>query len=136
MIDAQDLSGDPRFADARSRNAHAAELKAELTTRLAPLSAVELEPSLMQAGCPAALVRTSTNVLELPLLGARSALQETHAPGRTEPVSLINAGFVANADGPHLKRAVPALGEHTDEVLRELGYADGEIEALRAQGAV
>ena len=32
-------------------------------------------------------------------------------------------------------RAAPVLGQHTDEVLRELGYADGEIETLRADGA-
>jgi crotonobetainyl-CoA:carnitine CoA-transferase CaiB-like acyl-CoA transferase len=136
VIGARDWLTDPRFADVRSRNTHAVELKAELTRRLAPLSAVELEPSLMEAGCPAARVRTSSDVLELPLLGERHALQETHTPGRTEPVSLINAGFVADFDGPGLRSPVPALGEHTIDVLRELGYADDEIDALRAQGAV
>src|SRR6185312_12866973 len=44
VIDSRELLTDPRFVDVRARNAHAAELKAELTTRLAPLSAVELEP--------------------------------------------------------------------------------------------
>jgi len=35
-----------------------------------------------------------------------------------------------------LAAATPALGEHTDEVLRELGYDDGEIAALRAERVV
>ncbi len=136
VIDAADLLEDPRFADVRSRNAHAAELRAELERHLAPLSAVELEPRLMEAGCPAALVRTTADVLRLPLLREREALQQSHAPGREAPISLINAGFTASADGPRLRGPVPALGQDTTAVLHELGYADEDIAQLQASGAI
>jgi formyl-CoA transferase len=43
---------------------------------------------------------------------------------------------VANADRPGVQGPVPALGQHTDEVLRELGYTDAEIAALREDGAI
>ena len=46
----------------------------------------------------------------------------------------MNAGFVADADGPGLQRRLPALGEHTAEVLSEIGYAAEDIAALRAAG--
>jgi crotonobetainyl-CoA:carnitine CoA-transferase CaiB-like acyl-CoA transferase len=39
-------------------------------------------------------------------------------------------------DGEAVMGNVPALGEHTDAVLRELGYAPAEISALHAAGAV
>ena len=121
---------------APSRNAHSAELKAELAKRLAPLSAVELESQLMKAGCPAGLVRTSLEAVRMPGLGARGMLPQTTAEaGRT--VTLMNAGFVADAaDGPALSGPVPALGADTDAVLGELGYGPAEIEGLRAEGAV
>ena len=48
----------------------------------------------------------------------------------------MNAGFMADADGPGLQRRLPALGEHTDEVLTEVGYAAQEIAQLRAMEVI
>jgi CoA:oxalate CoA-transferase len=136
VIGAPELLSDPRYADVGARNAHSAELKADLAKRLIDQSAVELEPRLMAAGCPAALVRTTAELLAMPELRERDMLVETSVPGTTAPVTLVNAGFVASQDGPGLQRPVPALGEHTDEVLHELGYDTSEIARLREHGAI
>ena len=136
VIDAPDLVSDPRFKDVRSRNANSAELKAELATRLAGRSAAELERQLMEAGCPASMVRTTRDVLQLPRLRERHVLIEAQTPGRDEPVTLINAGFTTDAEQPGVRGPVPALAQHTDEVLRELGYGETEITALRESGAI
>lgn len=136
VLDAPDLLADPRFVDVPTRNAHTAELKAELAKRLADRSAVTLERELMEAGCPAALVRTTGDALQAPLLRERNMLLETHVPGREETVTLLSAGFVADVDGPGLQGAIPALGEHTDEVLRAAGYADTEIATFRERGVL
>jgi CoA:oxalate CoA-transferase len=136
VIDASDLLADPRFADPRARSAHSAELKSELARRLADRSAEDLEPQLMHAGCPASKVRTTRDVLKMPVLRERSMLQSAAVPGRAEAVTLINAGFVADRDGPALQRGVPALGADTDAVLRELDYSDADIAKLRGGGAI
>ena len=52
------------------------------------------------------------------------------------PVTLINAGFVADQDGPSLSGPVPALGADTEAVLAQAGYSAAEIAALRADGVV
>jgi CoA:oxalate CoA-transferase len=136
VIGAPELLSDPRYASVGSRNAHSAELKADLAKRLVDRSAVELERSLMAAGCPAALVRTTSELLAMPHLRERDMLVETSVPGTEAPITLVNAGFVASQDGPGLQRPIPALGEHTDEVLHELGYDTSEIAQLREQGAI
>lgn len=136
VIDAPELVSDLRFADARSRSAHSAELKAELARRLANRSAAELERELMRAGCPAAQVRTTRDVLKMPVVRERAMLQPTSVPGRRTPVQLLNSGFMANTDGPSLEGPVPELGADTDAVLDELGYSDADITCLRDQGAI
>jgi CoA:oxalate CoA-transferase len=136
VIGAPELLSDPRYANVGSRNAHSAELKADLARRLIDQSAVDLERRLMDAGCPAALVRTTAELLAMPKLRERDMLLETTLPGTEAPVTLVNAGFVASQDGPGLQRPIPALGEHTDEVLYELGYDSSEIARLREQGAI
>jgi crotonobetainyl-CoA:carnitine CoA-transferase CaiB-like acyl-CoA transferase len=136
VIDAPELVADPRFADPRTRSAHSAELKTELARRLADRSASELERQLMEAGCPASMVRTTRDVLQMPLLRERGMLQPAGVPERPEPVTLINAGFVADRDGPGLQGPVPALGAHTQAVLGELGYSEADIACLREQGTI
>jgi CoA:oxalate CoA-transferase len=136
VIDAPDLLADARFADPRARGANSADLKSELARRLADRSAAELEGQLMAAGCPAAKVRTTREVLQMPVLRDRAMLQSATVPGREETVTLVNAGFVADHDGPALQRGIPALGADTDAVLREMGYADSDIERLRTSGAI
>jgi CoA:oxalate CoA-transferase len=52
------------------------------------------------------------------------------------PVTLINAGFLADADGPALSGPVPSLGGNTEAVLAEAGYSADEIAALRRDGVI
>lgn len=136
VIDAEDLLRDPRFSTPRVRTENSAALKSELAQRLADCSAEELEPRLMEAGCPAARVRTTREVLQMPILAEREMLQTAPVPSREDPVTLVNAGFVADRDGPGLQRGVPALGADTDAVLRQLGYSGTDVARLRDRGAV
>lgn len=132
---ADDLLKDPRYRTPQARLDNKEALRAELTQRIAPHNASDLEVALMQAGAPAAKVRTTRDVLAMPVLRQRAMLQDSQTPDGM-PLTLMNAGFVADADGPSLENRLPALGEHTEQVLGELGYGSQEIQDLRAAGVI
>jgi crotonobetainyl-CoA:carnitine CoA-transferase CaiB-like acyl-CoA transferase len=131
VLQADDLLADPRYRTGETRLQHKDALRAELARRIEPHNAGELEAALMQAGAPAAKVRTTRDVLNLPVLRERGMLQDSQTPEGL-PLTLMNAGFMADADGPGLQRRLPALGEHTDEVLADVGYTPEEMARLRA----
>jgi crotonobetainyl-CoA:carnitine CoA-transferase CaiB-like acyl-CoA transferase len=49
---------------------------------------------------------------------------------------LVGAGFRLEHGSPGLDREPPTLGEHTDEILKEVGYAAEEIERLRREAVI
>ena len=85
-------------------------------------TALEWEAILSEAGVPAGAVRPLRSVLGLPQLQDRELRIEVDVPnaavGRT---SILNAGFRFAHDGPNVSGPPPLLGEHTDEILAELG---------------
>ncbi len=135
VLGAEDLLADPRFQTPPARLANKDVLRAELARRIAPHDAADLEVALMQAGAPAAKVRTTREVLAMPVLRERAMLQDSRTPDGMA-LTLMNAGFVADADGPSLAGRLPALGEHTEQVLGELGYGPHDIQGLRSAGAI
>jgi crotonobetainyl-CoA:carnitine CoA-transferase CaiB-like acyl-CoA transferase len=74
--------------------------------------------------------------LESELVRARQMVVELEQPGVERPVRLLGAPVkLSGTPADPIRRPGPALGEHTDAVLAEAGYAAEEIAALRADGA-
>ena len=69
-----------------------------------------------------------------PQLAHREVLQTVDSP--FGPLTLVGAGFRLAHGSPGIDRPPPALGEHTEEVLRAAGYAPEDIERLRREGVV
>ena len=106
-----------------------------LTRRMTERSAQAWEDMLNASEIPAARVRRLDEALSEPQVAARDGIQELDGV-EGGPASLPVAGFSYDHGGPKLDRPPPRFGQHTDDILAELGYTDAEISALRSAGAV
>ncbi|MCH9674970.1 MAG: CoA transferase [Gammaproteobacteria bacterium] len=132
VIGRADLLDDSRFADYRSRVRHREAMREEIVLALGQRTAAEWLARFEPLRLPITPVLTLPEALDSAQVQHRGTVVELPAPtGVANPVSVVGAGFAASADGPHLTRTAPALGEHTHEVLKEAGYADGDIAGLR-----
>jgi itaconate CoA-transferase len=126
-----ELADDPRFATNTARVAARAELHREIEATLAARSADEVLALLDAAQIANAKLNTVGDVLAHPQLEHRWAEVGSPAgPIRALPAP-ISTGGAAPALGP-----IPAVGEHTDAILAELGFSGAEIAALHDAGTV
>jgi crotonobetainyl-CoA:carnitine CoA-transferase CaiB-like acyl-CoA transferase len=121
----EQLIDDPRFLTRGDRKRHRAELRDELEVVLAARSAAEWEVLL-----------AAVSVAQ-PQIAARGLLHEVDVTSSVgHPVTILGSGV--HVDGQVLAPSMPPpqLGEHSDELLREVGYSDEEIATLRASRAI
>jgi crotonobetainyl-CoA:carnitine CoA-transferase CaiB-like acyl-CoA transferase len=121
IIGAPQLAEDPRFATQRSQAEHADALIEAIESRLATRPAAEWEAEFVRAGLPASVVRSLGELLAHPHLQARGTLETVEAADLAGRVEVVGAGFRYEHDQPAFRGGVPRLGEHTAEVLAELG---------------
>lgn len=136
-----ELLDDPRFADhlARTQPDNAQYLRDLLGQVLATRDGAHWERTLSLAGAPCGLVRDIGEVCDIVRSADRGLVLPTEvasAPADAPAAGYVNAGFVFEHDGPGVAARAPALGEHTREILHELGYTDAEIAALVDMRAV
>lgn len=131
VINRPDLITDPRFLDRNLRFQHGDALQAEVTRELMKRPAGEWETLLNEAGVAAGVVRDMSDAVALDHFDVRDIKIPIKVPGIVdEDVQILNAGFRYAHDAPGHHRPPPRLGEHTREVLGELGYSAEQIDAI------
>ncbi len=128
-----ELTDDPRFATSSDRVAHRDELNAIVADRCARDDAEELLKNLEGIGIACAGVNDVAAFLDHPVLAERGRWREIGVPGGTAEALLPPADL---AGLPARMDPVPAVGEHTETILRDLGRTPEDIEALRADAVI
>ncbi len=134
-LEAPELADDPRFASNDARMGHLAELVERLAPMFAARPTAEWLERLERAGVPAGPVLDIAEMHRDPQALARGVV--TRAPhSRLGEVGTLGHPVRYSRTPASIRRGAPLYGEHSREVLAELGYPDAEIEALVASGAV
>jgi formyl-CoA transferase/CoA:oxalate CoA-transferase len=132
-LNREDLASDPRYATRKLRAENRLEISELLNRETRKYASAELEAKLLAADVACGSVRTIGDIVREPHVQARGILEEAEYPQIGKVVAVKTPLFLSGKAAP-LRRRAPLLGEHTGEVLKELGYSDGEIEKLIRTG--
>ncbi|MBG6289381.1 CoA transferase [Pseudomonas nitroreducens] len=133
VLQRPELATDPRFTATSLRVANRDALRESIVEAFSALGAEQVVERLEQAQIANAHVNDMRGLWQHPQLAARDRWREIDSPAGRLPALLPPVN--SNAYAPRMD-AVPALGEQTDDLLRELGYTPGDIQRLHEQGAV
>ena len=125
---------DPRFASRRTRTANRRDVMEILEGVMRERPTAFWAETLAAAGVPCMPISSLDEVVADPHLADVGFWHEADHP--TEgPIRLMNPPVGLSASPADIRRLPARFGEHTREILGELGYGPGEIEALIASGA-
>ena len=127
------LAQDARFDSNARRNEHRAELKALILDVFGQLTAAQVIERLDEARIANARMNTMAEVWQHPQLQARGRVRSVGSP-QGEIAALLPPGAHSSFD--YRMDPIPAVGEHTDAILRALGRSDADRAALRASQAI
>ena len=136
LVGREELLDDPRFANDDTRWANGDILNDIMAAWCADKTKAEVLELLEKAKMPAAPLHSTQDVLDDPHVQAMGYLRRVPFPGASRDVPIIETPFRMSATPGTIRRRAPLLGEHTDEVLGEIGYDPAQIAELRINGIV
>ncbi len=129
VLGLNDLVDDPRYATNANRLQNRDELAKTLNQILSQYNSRELEAKLVAVDIPCGPLLNTGEVINDPQVIARRMVIDVEHPEKGKikiarmPISLSEAA-------PEIRLQAPMLGEHTNEILKELGYTEAEIKQL------
>jgi crotonobetainyl-CoA:carnitine CoA-transferase CaiB-like acyl-CoA transferase len=137
VVGREDLADDPRFASSRERakpeNRQA--FRDEVEGNMRQMTSAELVEKLNEVGVPAGPIYTIDQTFAEPQVEHLGMAQTVESP-HYGPLKIVRSPTRLSRTSTSLRRAAPAPGEHTDEVLGEHGFSAEELTALKAAGAI
>jgi formyl-CoA transferase len=134
-IEREDLLADQRFSTNRDRMDHREDLVAELEKTLSQRDTEDWVERLLAGGVPAGPIRDYQQVCDDPHTAAREMVVTMQHPTEGTVRGLGMPIKLSDTPG-RVERAAPLLGEHTEEILAELGFDANERRDLIGGGAV
>jgi formyl-CoA transferase len=134
-IGRSDLLDAPQFKGLENRATNRAQLNALLNESLSKGTSAQWVEKLNAAGVPCGPIYTVDQVFADPQvehLQAAAAVEH----GKLGRFRVVNQAVKLSRTGARMAAATPEVGQHTDEILRELGYSDGDIRGLRERKAI
>jgi len=134
-LEIDDLSCEERFSSMERMRENRAELQDAFRKRFHEGTTTHWIERLEAQDLLCSPVKSLREALDDPQTKMNGMLVET-TDGRPETLRMVGTPVHLSASPLEIRHAPPRLGEHTDAVLRELGYDDARIAALRAEGIV
>jgi crotonobetainyl-CoA:carnitine CoA-transferase CaiB-like acyl-CoA transferase len=129
------LADDERFATNPDRVAHRAELIPMIEKVLATRGSNAWAEEMSRLGIPSGAINTIDQALAHPQVQARDMVLTVQHP-TAGPVRMSGSPIKMTSHRAAAYRPPPLLGQHTDEVLAELGYSTADVAAMRRDGVV
>lgn len=135
LVERPDLLEDPRLGDDISRGNHAALINDVMAPWCAARTTDACIRRLEEARIPCGPVYEPAQTLSDPQVQARDLLQQVDFPGiGAVPLPATPVRLSRTPGG--IRHRAPLVGEHTDEILREIGCTTEEIDTLRQEGVI
>jgi crotonobetainyl-CoA:carnitine CoA-transferase CaiB-like acyl-CoA transferase len=136
LVGREDLLDDPRCADDITRGNNFDIINEVMSEWCACRTRDEAIAELERARIPCGPVYELDEVLNDAQVRARNLLEEKEYPGGAKPVPVAGTPVRLSETPGEVRRRAPTLGEHTDEVLTELGFTADEIVRFHNEGTV
>jgi len=136
LMDRPDWLDDPRFADDKSRGDNWEALDSAMVDWCAARRREQALGELAEARIPAYPINSPQDALDDPQVAAMHMLSPTAYPGLSKPAAIVETPFRLSGAEAGFACRPPQVGEHTDEIMRELGFAEDDIVRLRSAAVI
>tara|TARA_R110002072_G_scaffold5527_12_gene35460 strand:- start:1335 stop:2534 length:1200 start_codon:yes stop_codon:yes gene_type:complete len=125
----------PDFLTPEARIKNSAEVHVVVAKAIKTRTTMEWIVDLASRGIPVAEIKSVPEVCEDTSLRERGVFMTHKSPlDHGDDFTVVKAGYLLDQDGPEVRSVPPLLGQHTAEIMADLGYPDDEVQRLNAEG--
>ena len=122
---------DPRFKDDITRGDNGEIISERLAKWCAERTSEEVLEAMEEVRLPAGPILSPQEVLEDPHIAAKGLFQPLEYPGLSAPAPVMRTPVELSETPGEIRSRAPTLAEHTDEIMKELGYSESDIQELK-----